>query len=305
MSEYKSSSSVKVDVANPGQFFACCGLLELAHQLWPGAEGWFDLSTSMFAILPGEKSGTIEQLKNGLLKCELSGLSETELQEREHLEGESRLLKKLKKKLPEDKEGRRKELGVSARKGEIRLSEPFNLFLNWWQTNDEDARTPKTWSGLQELHKIARAAQDALSNITEPTELLDYSCVLHIPKEYRKKDADEKKIEPFYFDARRFVHPLDTGFSLDVQGAQTIAHPAVELLALIGLQRFRPTPTERKGTFQYSIWLSLLCAAVAAAVVCGAVPATHRYQFSLLVRDDQKRYKAFDFATPIGGKHER
>ena len=33
---------VHVDVSNPGQFFACCGLLELAHRLWPGAEGWFE-----------------------------------------------------------------------------------------------------------------------------------------------------------------------------------------------------------------------------------------------------------------------
>jgi CRISPR-associated protein Csx14 len=32
---------VNVDVTNPGQFFACCGLLELADRLWPGAEGWF------------------------------------------------------------------------------------------------------------------------------------------------------------------------------------------------------------------------------------------------------------------------
>ena len=32
---------VNVDPTNPGQFFACCGLLELADRLWPGAEGWF------------------------------------------------------------------------------------------------------------------------------------------------------------------------------------------------------------------------------------------------------------------------
>src|SRR5207237_7441081 len=32
---------VHVDPTNPGQFFACCGLLELADRLWGGAEGWF------------------------------------------------------------------------------------------------------------------------------------------------------------------------------------------------------------------------------------------------------------------------
>ncbi len=30
----KASMSVKVDVTNPGQFFACCGLLELADRMW-------------------------------------------------------------------------------------------------------------------------------------------------------------------------------------------------------------------------------------------------------------------------------
>src|SRR5262245_54537618 len=33
---------IKVDLTNPGQFFACCGLLELADRLWPGAEAWFE-----------------------------------------------------------------------------------------------------------------------------------------------------------------------------------------------------------------------------------------------------------------------
>src|SRR5207248_3084201 len=39
---------VKVDPANPGQFFACCGLLELADRIWTGAEGWFD--SEMFCV---------------------------------------------------------------------------------------------------------------------------------------------------------------------------------------------------------------------------------------------------------------
>ena len=28
---------IPVKLTNPGQFFACCGLLELADRLWPGA----------------------------------------------------------------------------------------------------------------------------------------------------------------------------------------------------------------------------------------------------------------------------
>ena len=35
------SIRVKVDVTNPGQFFACCGLLELADRLWKINEKWW------------------------------------------------------------------------------------------------------------------------------------------------------------------------------------------------------------------------------------------------------------------------
>lgn len=36
------TDSIPVDITNPGQFFACCGILELADRLWPGATGWFE-----------------------------------------------------------------------------------------------------------------------------------------------------------------------------------------------------------------------------------------------------------------------
>jgi hypothetical protein len=46
------SICVNVDVTNPGQFFACCGFLELAGRLWPGAEGWFGENRFLIAGHP-------------------------------------------------------------------------------------------------------------------------------------------------------------------------------------------------------------------------------------------------------------
>ncbi len=34
----KANITIPVDLTNPGQFFACCGLLELADRLWPAAD---------------------------------------------------------------------------------------------------------------------------------------------------------------------------------------------------------------------------------------------------------------------------
>ena len=175
---------------------------------------------------------------------------------------------------------------------------PFSLTLDWWQSEDEE--TPKTWSAQQEIHRIAAAARAGLEGHSNVCALLDWSCVLRPTAEYRKtENEEEKKVEPFYFDARRYVHALDTGFSLDKQKIETIAHPAVELLALVGLQRFRPVAGEARGILDYFVWTSPLPPLVASAVAAGAVPHpdARRYYSRLRYRDNQRRYKAFSRAT--------
>jgi hypothetical protein len=41
MNHAEPTICVAVDPSNPGEFFACCGLLELADRLWSRAQGWF------------------------------------------------------------------------------------------------------------------------------------------------------------------------------------------------------------------------------------------------------------------------
>jgi CRISPR-associated protein Csb3 len=294
-----STLSVQVDVTNPGQFFACCGLLELAHRLWPGAEGWFEEVDASFQISCDDASANLEELVSRLRRCEIKGLTQTEKKERDELEKEKRQLQRERKKLPDAKESRRVELGTKAREGAVIFGSPFSLTLNWWQSEDEE--TPKTWAGRQEIHKVARAAQDALAAVADFPRLFDYGCVMRLPAEYRSKAGAEKAVEPFYFDARRFVHALDTGYSLDVQDAETLAHPAVELLALVGLQRFRPVASEERGALDYVTWYSPLSVSVASAVAAGAVPQPDAclYKSRLRYRDNQRRYKAFSPGKPL------
>lgn len=63
MNRPEPSFSVNVDVTNPGQFFACCGLLELADRLWPGAEGWFE-TDRFFVSAPQGGSSLMALLKH-------------------------------------------------------------------------------------------------------------------------------------------------------------------------------------------------------------------------------------------------
>jgi CRISPR-associated protein Csx14 len=78
MSIPEASIRVNVDPTNPGQFFACCGLLELADRLWPGAEGWFADDGREFRIacdgmLPGILSALTKEVPIALSRLE-SGL---------------------------------------------------------------------------------------------------------------------------------------------------------------------------------------------------------------------------------------
>ncbi|MFN3974974.1 MAG: type I-U CRISPR-associated protein Cas8c [Dehalococcoidia bacterium] len=155
MSLPRPSFTVNVDVTNPGQVLACCGLLELAHRLWPGAEGWFE--GSQFQVNVSGTSNPLRDLVEKLAHCELWGLSDTERKERDELEEK----KRKGEKLSAEEEKRRVELGKRAREGRIQIGAPLGLILDWWNTDDE--ATPKTWAGQQEPHKIARAAQEALS----------------------------------------------------------------------------------------------------------------------------------------------
>jgi CRISPR-associated protein Csb3 len=313
MSGSTSTFCVRVDTKNPGHFFACCGLLEIAHRIWPGAEGWFPEESGFLLrpTSPGPDANVGQILIECLRRLRLSALSDEEQEERRILEARKKELKREGSALSDEQEARRKQLGELARAGPLHIRAPdgagyvFSLRLDWWQGEDE--AVPKTWAGRQEVHKVARAAQDALSNVDGAASMLDHACVLRLPAEYRKARTDgNKSVEPFYFDARRFAHALDAGFSLDAISADTVAHPAVELLALIGLQRFRPmvVPSGEpkiKASVEYCTWHRPLGAAIAAAVACGAahVPGCRRFRFKILARDDKKRYGAFGWATDI------
>lgn len=296
MKNPEPSFSVPVDVTNPGQFFACCGLLELAQRLWPGAEGWFSTDTMVFNICAADTPCSLKEVVERLAGAELEGdLSQEERNELHELEGKKRRHGQERQQLSKEEEERRSTLGKRQREGPVRFGDPVNLRVGWWEEDDEDV--PKTFAGRQEVFRMVRAMREAIRNAVAEIHPLAYRCLL--------KDEKGSKVEPFYFDAQRFAHSLDVGFSLDKQEEtiQASAAPLTEMLAFIGLQRFRPQPTEgNKRTFEYFTWNQPL-GVTAAAVACGAVPVVGRrgFRFRLQYRDDKKRYKAFGFASQIGG----
>jgi CRISPR-associated protein Csb3 len=252
---------VQCDPTNPGQFFACCGLLELADRLLGSAEGWFE--GSCFAI---NARGTLAELVQQISQAPLKPLD------------------------PDDDTASPMQIGA-----------PFLLRLDWWHDNATGGADLKVWAGSMRSFRIARAMQAALGKpqLQHPGLLNEGLVVYDV-------DQPDNKVEPFYFDARRGLnaHPLDLGFSPDALEMTTVAYPAVEFLALVGLQRARPVPTSQRRAFEYCTWQLPLAPLLVPAAVAGCLPhaGTRRYRFKTAFRTDQKRHKSFLPAIALGDR---
>lgn len=258
MSSPKSDIHVNVDLTNPGQFFACCGLLELADRIWPGAIGWFDADRFWISC-----EGTLQEL--------ISQLSQTRLTQVDSSSNTS---------------------------SPIRIEAPFHLVLDWWHDQKSGGKELKVWAGTMESVRIARAMQAVLRNpIFQTGDCLNEGTVAY------DVDDSSKKVEPYYFDARRGpnAHSRDVGFSANALGLTTTAAPAVELLCLIGLQRSLPARTNQPRIFRYFIWNRPVSPQILPVVVNGLSHAMRGpgFQFENWYRTGQKKHKAFLPATPL------
>lgn len=235
---------INVDLSNPGQFFACCGLFELADRMSPraGVTGVFD--STQFEIRTEASGSSLKQII-----AEFVGSNVQQLD------------------LDDDAAS------------PLYLGEPFNLRLDWWQKmvgankmviDLGGGSQLKPWAGKQFAPLIFRLMKNACEGI-DLLRLLDESKAVY---ESKNGKAKKKTISPFYFDARREETSLDIGFSPDEQDMSVMAYPAVEALALIGLQRFRPA-VDKSGqgrSFLYIAWADPLPTNIAMAAVSGMTP---------------------------------
>jgi CRISPR-associated endonuclease/helicase Cas3 len=283
---------VCIEPTNPGHFFACCGLLELAHRLWAGAEGWFD--GPEFCLRPADTGGHAQATAKGLIdelaRCRVTNMmTEAEvvrLNELSHMKGKDRAKR-------EELEAEKKRLDSLRRESPIRLHAPFDLRIDWFLDERAGGSRFKTWAGQQSVIDIAQGMHEPLLRArwsdTPLTEWLSRSMPV---------DA-----LPFYFDSGLSGQgsALDAGFSFDPLGFKMPSRPLLELAAFIGLQRFRPLQVPGENLYRFDIWPTPLLPSTAAAAACGAaaVAGARRYEFRLLYRT--KYLKSFLPAQPYRG----
>lgn len=297
------SISVRVDPTNPGQFFACCGLLELADRLWQGAEGWFDEPGTNF-FLRSVSAGAVTSpttLFTNISRCSLkNGMTELQLQRRQDLPSiRKRVSEPLEiEKLDEEK----KILDTLWREAPISLLEPFNMRLDWFLDKRAGGSIFKTWAGQQSVAEISFELQAALRDDVWNGTTAD---------EWLTKSTNVDGL-PFNFDSNLATvgSDLDLGFSLDPLRASKASiipvpiRPLLEFLAFVGLQRFRPLEIgenlpRRDRRYRFASWSDPSPPQIASAWACCVTgsPDSWVSEFKLLYRTEY--LKSFLPATRI------
>lgn len=223
MSNPEPTVRLNADVANPGQFFACCGLLELADRVCGHAEGWF--SNEQFHVACAVDVKTLLGILIMDPPTQVTRVANT----------------------------------VDVKPLIAPLQFSFNggatngITLDAWMTIKVQknsaiaaANPPwNFWSGQQTSFRIWRDLRAALAvqlhNIA--SDGFQNLFTHRIPLSGR-----------FGFDPDAAWNALDLGFSPNDQGMEVESSPAIELLSAIGIQRFRVTIEENNQSFLYATW---------------------------------------------------
>ena len=244
---------VRLDPLNPGQFFACCGLMELIELEHPGALGWFELDRTRPRVAEFVIDGT----------C---------------LEGLSAILGRLKVARPEFS-----DTGPEApvRPAEI-LYNGGTLTLDWWLDEFRGETTNlKCWAGQVTTRNLFTELLPLLDSESTGGDLFE-----------RSRMAKAK----FGVDPRSAWNTLDFGFSPNEHGRDAATFPAVEVLAAVGLQGFRPDARKR-DTVGYGLWLEPLPAAVARLAFRAGWDGLPRRNYTFSIAKRGQSYKYFTFGS--------
>ncbi len=269
MNHSEPSFSVHVDVTNPGQFFACCGLLELAHRMWPGAEGWFENGRFCVAPLASGRCSLTDML-DALINCDAQTQKE---RKRNDSKTESRE-------------------GPPSKIDPVLLDPPIGIRLDWWLRDDGTVNLFKTWAAnatsQQMFCKWRKPLNKGINQIQNHPEQL-FNLTARVQGSYG-------------FDSLLGWDALAVGFSLNehAQYKKLPTRPAVELLGAVGLQRFFPDLDVKQQIVQYATWHPPLSPPVARLAAIGMLPGatTHRLRTRFVYRGS---FKGLDTAHIVQG----
>jgi len=254
-----AEATIPVDLRNPGQVFACLGLMELAEVLCGPCESRFSYrnaeAQAQFALKVDGIANPITEGVNFLVKAEpvaiaplRSDLSTMKWQV--ETAGRDDAL------FPCPAPDTPAALPIRLTNGQHSV-----LIEHWADGSTRD--NVKYWAGAGG-YPGAALARDALALLGG----LGDNAVASLSAD--PFNVPFPQSSSFRFDWRRDYIPLDAGFSPNEHSRMSmVGYPFVELLAAIGLQNARPARLENKLAYRYGISSATLPTVFARAVLGG------------------------------------
>ena len=227
-----AEASVPVDLANPGQVFACLGFLEAAEALLGGARGGFDWRNAAdVRFRLGARGGDdpVVRVLRFLDEATVTSLAPA---------GSPHGTGKWKIETTKDDTGAFpfRDSGPDVLPARLSDGAGEDIAIDHWGDQGQARRDRvKFWAGAGG-YPGAGLARDALDLIRG--RAADHA---HDPFSLSAEQSSS-----FRFDWRRDYVPIDAGFSPNAHGEVVMrGYPVVELLAAIGLTNARPIRHER------------------------------------------------------------
>jgi CRISPR-associated protein Csb3 len=190
------------------------------------------------------------------------------------------------------------------------LHEPFNLRLDWWTDEEAQRQKLKTWTAGQRVtdlfldyhKKQKRKGKTELVPI--PSMRKHFAdAVKRFPQDWLREPLPIEVPMAFSYDSRLSRNnALDQGH---VGDSTMTFSPAIDVLTLVGLQRFRPRMLEIWTRNLYCVWSQPLSVEIAAVATLGLIPhlIDTCFEFPIKPRDARGRYKLFGHAQPVRSPH--
>jgi CRISPR-associated protein Csx14 len=239
-----ANASIPVDLLNPGQVFACLGLLELTDKFVGRAQGAFDWSNDADVRFHIHALGANCPVKSAIeffRKATVVSRSPSQA----HLSTEGWNVSTTQVDFGKDAFPFPMPDSPATLPARLSWGDKHIEIDHWGDDIVNSGRdNVKFWAGAGG-YPGAALAQDALALIkTIPADLISDPL-----------NAAARQSSSFRFDWRRDYVPLDIGFSLNAHSGDrfcTIGYPIVEMLAAIGLTHARPKRVS-KLEYRYGI----------------------------------------------------
>ena len=234
-----AEARIPVDLANPGQVFACLGFLEAADILVGDAEGGFDWSNEAavaFRLRAKGDGSPVAAVLEFLRDAEVRSLAPADSQQ-----STEKWQVETIRSSPEDPFPYPEPSSPATLPAVLSVAGKPGIQIDHW--GDATRRdNVKFWAGAGG-YPGAALARDALALVRGQIE--------EVAAEPFSLSAMQSS--SFRFDWRRDYIPIDVGFSPNAHGAlDMVGYPLVEVLAAIGLGNARPERLD-KLTYRYAV----------------------------------------------------